>query len=182
MAGRIQHVVITRINVSRGFGAGDGRALDPVWLERELGLFEDICLPSVRAQEVEDFTWLLLTSDETPERYRRRIAGYAATDHRVVVREMRDYSLPGIGRLVDDLVSPATSLLVSSRVDADDALARSYLTEVRRVVADQEFEFVNCEHGYQFELPSLRLFECSLRSNMFLSLIERVGPAGSRSR
>ena len=115
-----QHVVIRRININGGFGFQDGRAVGPAWLERKLRPFESICLPSVLGQDLRAFSSLLPSSDETPEPYRERILA-CCWDPLVLVHEMGEYSLPRIGGLVGELTYPATTHLVTSRVDADDA-------------------------------------------------------------
>ncbi len=51
---------------------------DDAWMQHRFRMFEDFCYPSVRAQTNTNFTWLVLFDASTPEKYKERIAQFAA--------------------------------------------------------------------------------------------------------
>ncbi len=168
----VQHVLLTRVNVSRGFGHGDGRAVTPAWLDRQLQLFEGLAIPSVRSQTSQDFTWLLIASEDTPEPYRRRIQSYG--DERTVVCFVGDYSATIPAELVMRHLQPGTTRLLTSRVDTDDVLDERYLQRVRSESLEVQNGFLNWDRGYIYDLQRSRLYSRTHRSNMFINLMEPV--------
>lgn len=169
-----QHVVLTRINVSRGFGHQDGRVVTAAWLDRQLELFEGLALPAMRGQTNQDFTWLLLASAETPEPYRQRMLGYASPTTKV--HFIGDYTEAIPGALVAEHLVHGTDWLLSSRIDTDDAVDRHYLQRVRAEAAEPAHEFLNWNRGYVYDLQHRRLFSSTHRSNMFINLVEPLAP------
>lgn len=168
----IQHVLLTRVNVSRGFGHTDGRAATPEWLDRQLALFEGLALPAIRAQSTSDFTWVLMASEDTPDEYRRRIASYA--DDRTVVHFVGDYSENLPGELVSQHLDRSADRLLTSRIDTDDVVSREYMQRVRHAAADHAPCFLNWDHGYLFDLDRGRLYSHEHGSNMFINMIEEL--------
>lgn len=105
----------------------------PDWLTRRFALFEEICLPSMAAQSSEDFYWIVYFDEHTPDLLRERIESL-----RRIVPFIPYFSglFPSEGwvRSVEEVVPSRSALLLSTRLDNDDALARDYVVRVRAEV------------------------------------------------
>ena len=66
------HFVITRFNV-RSTLQGSEAMIEPAYLAHRLEMFEQFCLPTLRGQSRQDFTWLVLFSEDTPSTIRHVI-------------------------------------------------------------------------------------------------------------
>ena len=66
------------------------------------------------------------------------------------------------------------SILITSRLDNDDAIARDFVEMVQNCFTKQEVEFINFTYGAQYS--DGRMFARLDPSNAFISLIERRLP------
>lgn len=163
---RFCHLILTRFNVKLGFD--DTRIVDPAWLEGRLALFEQFCLPSVMAQTEQGFRWLVFLDEGTPPAVRKRVAtlaedGFITCYVAAFRKELRDH----VARHID----PGASHLITTRLDADDALARTFVARVQARFRGQEREAVNLTDG--MILGRDRLYEARRPAGAFISLIER---------
>ncbi|HEX7048590.1 MAG TPA: glycosyltransferase [Longimicrobiales bacterium] len=147
----VQHFIITRFNLRlRGIGADKrGReVLTRSWLDERLDLFERYCLPSVVHQTEHRFTWLLLMNEDTDLDVRERIEGYRArmdgleVAYLPPVSDDADLAVPARERLREE-----TRVVVTTRLDNDDALHEEALAEIRRRVRGRR-EFLNLRLGF----------------------------------
>lgn len=147
-----QHFLITRFNLRLGNVKAD-RDLRPVlteeWMAERLDLFEQVCVPSVQHQTNQEFVWLLLLDDETaPEtvgRIERAVAGVTDVEM-VFLPEGSDDST--IAAAVRERVDDDTGLLLTTRLDNDDALHEDALAVVRRSTRPGRREFLNLRFGW----------------------------------
>lgn len=134
----VNHVILTRFNVSSGYAvpgvSGTHPGLDEGWLERRFALFETFCLPSVVRQTQRDFRWLVFFDERTPERYRTRVREWAA---------QYDFFLPVFCEVFDnalvldrirDLEARQTGIRITSRLDNDDMLHPRYVEKMRAII------------------------------------------------
>lgn len=67
----IYHYLLTRFNLALWIEDKNGAAIDrEEWLKRRMALFETFCLPSVKNQSCQNFSWILLVDANTPAVYR----------------------------------------------------------------------------------------------------------------
>lgn len=69
---QVAHIILTRFNVPTKGREADVRARNG-WLERRFQLFDQYCLPSVSAQTVRDFRWIIYFDRATPALFRAQI-------------------------------------------------------------------------------------------------------------
>ena len=73
----IYHYLLTRFNLALWIEDKNGAAIDrEEWLKRRMALFETFCLPSVKGQTCQSFSWILLVDEGTPAVYREKIKTY----------------------------------------------------------------------------------------------------------
>ncbi|MDH3221756.1 MAG: putative rhamnosyl transferase [Gammaproteobacteria bacterium] len=172
---KIQHFVLTRFNLRLEELSQDlstdktGRKIDrDEWLTHRFGLFERYCLPSMTAQKNRDFQWLLFFDESTPERFRNRIEADSA-----VCPQIRIFYIKGThihGHLMD-LVDPDTDVLITTRLDNDDAFHEDALQVIREQVQNTRSNLcVNLRFG--LELKGNEAEVISHRYNPFSSMIE----------
>ena len=121
-APRVQHLVETR------FSLGAER-LTRAWLEERLELLRRYTLPSIAAQTGSSFTWLLLcgesTDPEVLERLREERRRLPALE---LVPTAADR---GPLQVVRERVRRDADVLITTRLDSDDAIADRYLEAVQ---------------------------------------------------
>ncbi len=181
----LRHFLLTRFNCGVYDGGQRDRFGEPIdgerWTAHRFRLFETCCLPSVRDQLCQRFTWLVVFDDRTPRPLRRRIRAQARRFPRLEPlfvdcrgrwssRVLRDACRQHIAR---SLAERPCRTLLTTRLDSDDGLGRravGYLqghateTSGRRVLG-----FSN-----GFRLCGGHLFRASSRSSPFLTLAEPV--------
>lgn len=137
--------------------------LTPSWFRKRFDLFERYCVPSVKAQTLTDFRWLIYISSKFAREYASRLAGY---DGRIEVRtDDHKAALDAIGDVV-----------VTTRLDSDDAIAATVLEQAHWLAPSvSEPTLVNFLTGYHVHDKRQRAYVG--RGAAFKSLIE---PAGSR--
>ncbi len=164
---RFTHLILTRFNVKLGFD--DARITEPDWLAQRFDVFERFTLPSVRAQTVQRFRWLVFFDVGTPASFREHVAALAAD--RAFFPCYVDGFRGALRAVVARHLDPADTHLITSRLDADDGLARAYVEAVQGQFRGQTCAAVNLRDG--FILGGGRLYEARRPSNAFISLIER---------
>ncbi len=139
------HILLTRFNLpSIGFEslvrAREG------WLRDRIELFEEFCLPSVRAQTVEDFSWIIYLDPASPSWLRERMSMHARDGTFVpIYRESveRDELLADIA----GVVGTRRAHLITTNLDNDDGLARDFVERVGRVATNGERAAIYLTHG-----------------------------------
>lgn len=164
------HVILTRFNI-----ASPGREVairnSPGWLARRFDLFEQYCLPSVSGQIQKDFHWLIYFDSATPAEFRDRIEA-AQKIHPFVARFVDFFDKQMIAEDVKALVSSRETLIVTTRLDNDDAIASDFTARVQTAAREAPADTVlNFTRG--IAMRKRRLYTAVDHSNPFTSLVER---------
>jgi len=139
-----------------------------VWMYKRMKLFEEITLPSVMAQSVKNFTWLLSFDMQTP---RWIIKEYSKLDN---VEIIYDYPKDHLISLYGTVLNKG-DWIITSRLDNDDIILPEYIEKVQSYF-NEEFLLVDTD-GTQLELSTGKEYTVERRSqnSPFISLIEQVG-------
>ena len=118
-------------------------------MRERLDLFERYCAPSVREQTNREFTWLLFLDRDTSAEARSRIAKAVAgaPDARLVFLPPVAGDGPVAAAALQH-VQGTPDLLVTTRLDNDDALHEDALEVVRARARAERREFLNLRFGY----------------------------------
>jgi hypothetical protein len=162
-----KHVLLTRFNVARAQHLGAPRHLDRHWLTGRLDLFERICAPSVAAQTVQDFTWIVLVAPESPTWLRNELHRIAPGVVLTPLESWSSVSDPGFVRAV-----LGAGEWLTSRLDSDDALARTYIESAQQHAKPGYLSFVN---GAAINLKTGWATRVLFRSNPFLTRLATNG-------
>lgn len=176
MALTVHHLLLTRFNI-RAAGAGYTPAQPPHWLEHRLNLFECYCAPSVAQQTEDDFDWVIFCDDGTHHSVLDRIR---SADGRIRIALVPKQEREGHPQelLARHHARPHADVVVSTRLDNDDLLARGALRRVREhlasfIAAGQRRWIYNPCLGYKYDLVARRLFTTSMPNSPFFSMFER---------
>lgn len=165
-----QHFIITRFNVKVDFGSTTG--LDPDWLEHRFDLFERFCYPSVRSQSNQNFKWLVYFDAETPEPFKSKILSYASWQNFIPVFLSEKFTDEVNRSIILRYLDSQPDFLITTRLDNDDAICRSFTGMIQSHFARQEMQFITLPNGYVWQ--DGRLYAFQYLSNPFLSLVERI--------
>ncbi|MBL4673361.1 MAG: hypothetical protein JKX81_13975 [Arenicella sp.] len=120
------HIILTRFNLPSG-GRESKIRRSPNWLENRFELFETYCLPSVMQQSSSDFEWFIYFDIDTPEPFRSRAKKYQTQYRQITIFWERNIPLADIRRQILDRVPAHKKVLLTSRLDNDDALNKDFI-------------------------------------------------------
>lgn len=167
----IEQVVLTRFNVRTGFSKG--RSLSEAWLEDRFSLFERFCLPSMVSQIPAMPKWVVLFDSKTPDRFKRRVAQLSAQGEFEPVY-IGDFESLDLDELVRSRLATDTNIVVTSRIDNDDAYARDYSKRILAAADRNRTCAININEGLVLDTRTGRLFRREHASNPFISIVERT--------
>jgi hypothetical protein len=166
---------MTRFNLATPGKESDIRNR-PGWLAERFDLFERYCLPSIAAQTSAAFDWIIYFDENTPEPFRERIA---ACQQAFAFHAYFTGLFPGSGwaRSVREVLGIDSGLLLTTRLDNDDALASDFVERLHAAVvagglAPGSWNFTN-----GFVVGSSRAYALAHPANAFFSWLEPAGPA-----
>jgi hypothetical protein len=170
----IQHLLLTRMNVVAPFGTPLA-CLDRDWLQHRFSLFERYTLPSVMAQTgAAPFQWLLFTHPDTPADFKARLARYAQRCPFIRMVSCAEFDGDSARQAAAAALEPETRRVITSRVDNDDAIGRTFMAAVQdeaaRASQIRAASFINFDLGYH--LHAGEVYHAEHRSNPFCSLVE----------
>lgn len=125
----INHILLTRFNLP-SFGFESMVRSQPDWLARRVELFETYCLPSVRNQSNQNFSWIVYFDPHSPDWLLERIARWLAyPNFQPIFREQVDYAhkMNDIRRFA----KPRRARLLTTNLDNDDALAVDFVERLQ---------------------------------------------------
>lgn len=145
----ITHVMQTRFNLATP-GRENAIRNRPGWLEERFAMFEEICLPSIGAQTCTDFTWIIYFDKDTPPAFKDRIEKLRR-EVDFVPYYTGLFPQEGWNTSIDDVIPKRTPLILTTRLDNDDALASDYVAraqETAQAHAHQAPLCINFNQGY----------------------------------
>lgn len=173
---RYKHLLLTRFNIP--FLQGDTHCIEPAWLEHRFLLFEQCCLPSVQAQTCQDFTWLLLWDERTPDAYKKRIERHAQQVPQIQCLWLGyEEDINTLYARLGQQYLPEDGALLTSRLDNDDSLALDYVERVQQIAQEiTEDRFISLPYGEQCFIRRPHTYKVYCVRNHFLSKIEFQRP------
>jgi len=171
---KFQHLVVTRYTL-KGWAYDE---FSPEWLEERMRVFRTYCLPSMAQQDV-DFTWLILCDETTDPDYVESIRASAKSVPALQVvttsRERGIWSRHAVASVLDD----DTDLLITTRLDNDDALHAGALEAMQEYVepfarSSHGGLLIRFPRGYRYDEPSGRMYSSYWMDSPFITLFEKV--------
>lgn len=185
----LHHIVVTRFAFVRAdFERRRSEVRDQEfgnWAKSRSKLFKDICLPSMLGQSLKPDSWLLGLARERSQYFPELEAvfggnGWIAPAWQDVVQDAPEQELNALKRAVLERVPDETDYVITTRLDNDDALHRSFLAVVRDYVS----LILASEPGltdfwltmpYGLQLGSNKLGVCCYTNNPFTTRVQTRG-------
>jgi len=167
----LEHFLLTRFNIWVPFGDTEERLTEP-WLLARLSLFLKYCYPSVCGQSVRNLTWLLFLDRKTPPSF-LSVLRASCTDvpvHFVLIDPEDVASLHAVAAREIKGRLKAADVVVTSRLDNDDALCRTYVERVQATCRSVREGFINFRNG--FVLCEGRAYRMARQTNPNISRVE----------
>lgn len=170
-----KHLLLTRFNIDSG-DAADYR-LNDAYLKVRFELFERYCLPSVQNQTNQNFIWLLLLDENTPNDYKDRIKLYQKKCNRITPVYLPTHldNANEVYARIGQEYALDVDFLVTTRLDNDDALHKDYVKDVQKIVLESNSwrtTVISFMRGLQLYEKRDIAFRLEYVSNHFVSLIE----------
>ena len=136
-----QHFLITRYSVAGPISPAQRwfrkePLFDPERLAHRLQLFRMATLPSVAAQTDQDFEWIVMVDPALPRTHRDALEESLSVRARTHVVEHAPQPAPWRAAWLAPFVDDAAAPLVSTLLDDDDALPRTFMAALRNAAAD----------------------------------------------
>ncbi len=173
------HFVITRFNLQLyKVDKKKQSTRTDTWLSNRFAIFEAYCLPSIKAQECRNFTWLVLFDADTPPVWRARIDRYR---RECLMFHPVFYTAAEAAELEASLKETIRSMttepwVLTTNLDNDDALSIRAVAELQaRIAPAAEGKKVvySLLHGYQYLAEMDVALKMRYTNNHFLTLLER---------
>jgi hypothetical protein len=128
----LDHVLLTRFNLPTDGVEGLIRAREG-WLRERVALFETYCAPSVYGQTCQNFLWVIYFDPDSPEWLHDWISKHAPGRFTPVFRSSA--SSDDVAIDIRALLGGSNSILVTSNIDNDDALALDFVERIQRAAS-----------------------------------------------
>lgn len=162
------HVFLTRFNMPSE-GVENHIRQNPQWLKDRVRLFETYCLPSMRAQTLPDYRWIVYFDAQSPTWLRDRIDAWSIL---VPMHPVFRVTVSRQERLADILeaVRQPADYLLTTNLDNDDGLALDFVERLARFEAQETRTVLYFGRG--LIQANDRLYLREDRTNAFCSVLE----------
>ena len=171
-----EHYLITRFNLRNpkwNVTKNNELLLTEEWMEDRIELFRNYCLPSVMAQNNQNFKWLLYLDTTTSDKNRALISELVLPFSRIEV-----FYIDGMPNLIDSIKEYVTTncnseYIITSRIDNDDSISKHFIEEVQQHFKQQDFHAIDFISGYTLNIKPCMIGKKEHIFNPFISLIEK---------
>jgi hypothetical protein len=142
---KVDHVLLTRFNLPTKGPESLIRAQDG-WLQRRVELFERYTIPSVGAQTVPIFHWIVYFDPQSPRWLIDRLAPHVAERaFTPIYRE--EVTWRDVGADARRLSGASGDLLITTNLDNDDALAADFVARIQQLAEPGKARALFLERG-----------------------------------
>lgn len=172
----VQHFLLTRFNIFLWRQDKEGKKVRTIkWLEHRFSLFEKYCLPSIKNQTCQNFEWIVLFDNMTPDIFKERIVSYQKecpqlTPVFVDPKNGRDFAEIFRYEIIKRLKAKR---VISTYLDNDDALNIGFIEDLlSRSFSVSDGTFFYYDEGYQFYTEDKYMMQIHYPRNHFVSVVE----------
>jgi hypothetical protein len=167
------HIVLTRYFTRFSVSANDVTEVlspDHNWLDDRLQKFQTYCFPSVIAQSVQNFIWLIYFDVNTPIDYLDKIRAMVGSRNNIRIVVCTSFDAESRTKSILEAMNPRTKWLLTTRLDTDDGWNRDFVSVLQSNLRFNSRHFLNFPVGIL--LYDDKTFLYRHRSNAFISLLE----------
>ena len=177
----LQHFILTRFNLLLWNKDKNRQKVRTIqWLDHRFSVFEKCCLPSLRNQTCQEFTWIVLFDSKTPEPYKVKIEEFK----KICPQMVPIFVEPHNGRYFAEIFRKEivkrmdAKRIVSTYLDNDDALHLRFVEDLQqRALTVSECTFIRYNDGYQLYTDHQYVMQIHYPRNHFVSVVENGDPA-----
>lgn len=173
----VQHFLLTRFNILLWRQDKKGENVRTTkWLEHRFSMFEKYCLPSIKNQTCQNFEWIVLFDNMTPDSFKERIVSYQKecpqlTPVFVDPKNGRDFAEIFRYEIIKRLKAKR---VISTYLDNDDALNVRFVEDLQqRISSVSDGTFFYYDEGYQFYTEDKYMLQIHYPRNHFVSVVEK---------
>lgn len=178
------HYILTRFNLYLWRKDKNGDTFDRrTWVDERIALFEQYTLPSLAAQTCQDFTWiLLLTEDEGETRMHDKVAEWQQTCPQIMPvwvpkehgRYFTQYFKNAVNKDIEAYLSQTDLTILTTYLDNDDVIANDYVATVQKMSARLNGNcFISFDYGVQYFTQLGIATRICYPNNHFMTYVER---------
>lgn len=174
-----QHIVLTRFNL---YGAFSFHPEPPTakWQKERIELFEKFCLPSMIAQKQNNFTWFVMFDAASDKVLRAKVEEWKRACPMFFPMYFERERRWQIAKqtIVNEILEPGVTHLLSTRLDNDDALHENFVRLVQSKIAYRKDEalVIDAPNGYRLDLEKKWVYERYKYCSPFISYLEKLEP------
>jgi len=169
----VKHILLTRFNVS--FLETNEDINDYDWLSHRYELFEKYCFASIRNQITKPDIWLVFFDSNLPPYFKEKNKKLMQSFNIFKPIYLRTYSKAILAKSVSAFVNGNKSLVLTTRIDNDDAISENFFLELKKCLEQNDFKtgYYNQKKGFNFSVKDRRLFFIDeYNKNPFISYLE----------
>ena len=149
------------------------------WLRRRVELFERYTLPSVVVQTCQDFVWIILIDRDSPQWLLDKIKQWEEDCKQIKVISVKGEHSRAFARIFREVMAKDLDgykgPVISTYLDNNDAIARFFISDVQRKLADAKAKTVlTYSHGIQYFTQLKLATSIRFKHNHFISIIENA--------
>ncbi len=145
------------------------------WLKQRFELFETFCFPSVKNQTENDFVWLCLFDDHTPEKYLSKIGEYTKEMKNFLAVFLDEEDSKDVSKCISDLIHKyknGSCRLITIRLDNDDALNVQFVDKVNGFASTMKgTNILSYKYGIQYFVAQKLAVHIPFYNNHFLVMV-----------
>ena len=176
MERKFKHYVITLFNLNLHWEGKDTK-VDEEYLKYRFKLFEDNTLKSFENQTNKNFTWILLFSTNTPEKYKEVIENLQKKYGYIEPVFIEDKDAKDFRDIVINYIkenNTDNSVIVSTRCDNDDIINKDFIKDIQENIIFENC-FLTFPLGYQFDFNKRVISKYHFPNNHFTTYISLDG-------
>ncbi len=175
----MQHFLITRFNLGHRdwkITTSGNQIGSDAWLNHRFDLFEKFCLPSVKNQSNQNFTWIVLFDTGTPDGYKKRVEELAASykNFQALYTNGFPQLLPSLQKYISAHIGN-NDFIITTRLDNDDLIHKDFVQTIQALAQPIDRLIIDLRSGYQTSIKG-GFYESRLYKedpfNPFISVVE----------
>lgn len=156
---QFRHYIITVFNMSVYDPASAFFNQADRWTEHRIKLFAAFTLPSVMGQTCQNFTWLLLVDNRTPQVYKQMLESINYANLKIIYTQCAHVDHGHICETIRQNIEPGDYDLITTELDSDDAIHKDAVKTIQYWYAPRpEPWLIVLPHGMILDLPNMQLF------------------------
>lgn len=175
------HFVITRFNIPARYAGRRNPAVaaidpktDEAYLDGRMALFEKYTFPSLAGQTNKEFKWLVLFSDQTPQKYVDRLNQLKKGNDWFCPLYLKDEEAYDFDHYLAGVIGQyEAENYIITRIDNDDAMSIKTVERLQTYCREHQTTdtLISFRYGYQYTEHGGVLAKQNIFGNHFISLV-----------